>query len=111
MIMSFGDDEAERIFNGVRSKKLPTAMQNIARRKLCMIAAATENVRIMDYHSETRISEIIRGKRCITADTAIRFSKFYGTNAEFWLNLQNLYDLEEENKNHAQEFAMIKTYT
>ena len=46
---------------------------------------------------ETRISEIIHGKRSITADTAIRFSKFFGTTAEFWLNLQNLYDLEEEN--------------
>lgn len=45
---------------------------------------------------QTRISEIIHGKRSITADTAIRFSKFFGTTAEFWLNLQNLYDLEEE---------------
>lgn len=59
---------------------------------------------------ETRISEIIHGKRSVTADTAIRFSKFFGTSAEFWLNLQNLYDLEEENKNHAQKFAMIQAY-
>ena len=59
---------------------------------------------------ETRISEIIHGKRSVTADTAIRFSKFFETSAEFWLNLQNLYDLEEENKNHAQEFAMIQAY-
>ena len=59
---------------------------------------------------ETRISEIIRGKRSITADTAIRFSKFFGTTAEFWLNLQNLYDLEEEENNHAPEFEKIKTY-
>ena len=59
---------------------------------------------------ETRISEIVRGKRAITADTAIRFAKFFGTTAEFWLNLQNLYDLEEEESNHAPEFAMIKMY-
>ena len=59
---------------------------------------------------ETRISEIIRGKRAVTADTAIRFSKFFGTTAEFWLNLQNLYDLEEEENNHAPEFEMIKMY-
>lgn len=59
---------------------------------------------------ETRISEIIRGKRSVTADTAIRFAKFFGTTAEFWLNLQNLYDLEEEANNHASEFEMIKTY-
>ena len=44
---------------------------------------------------ETQISEIIHGKSTVTADTAIRFSKFFGTTAEFWLNLQNLYDLEE----------------
>ena len=59
---------------------------------------------------ETRISEIVRGKRAVTADTAIRFAKFFGTTAEFWLNLQNLYDLEEEENNHAAEFEMIKMY-
>ena len=59
---------------------------------------------------ETRISEIVHGKRSITADTAIRFSKFFGTTAEFWLNLQNLYDLEEEKNNHAPEFETIKMY-
>ena len=59
---------------------------------------------------ETRISEIVLGKRAITADTAIRFAKFFGTTAEFWLNLQNLYDLEEEETNHAPEFEMIKMY-
>lgn len=59
---------------------------------------------------ETRISEIIHGKRAVTADTAIRFAKFFGTTAEFWLTLQNLYDLEEEENNHASEFEMIKTY-
>ena len=59
---------------------------------------------------QTRISEIIHGKRSITADTAIRFSKFFGTTAEFWLNLQNLYDLEEEEKKHAPEFETIKMY-
>lgn len=59
---------------------------------------------------ETRISEIIHGKRSVTADTAIRLSKFLGTTAEFWLNLQNLYDLEEEKNNHAMEFETIKMY-
>ncbi|MBR5964510.1 MAG: HigA family addiction module antidote protein [Treponema sp.] len=59
---------------------------------------------------ETRISQIVHGKRAVTADTAIRFAKFFGTTAEFWLNLQNLYDLEEEENNHASEFEMIKMY-
>lgn len=59
---------------------------------------------------QTRISEIIHGKRSITADTALRLSKFFGTTAEFWLNLQNLYDLEEVEKNHATEFETIKLH-
>ena len=59
---------------------------------------------------ETRISQIVRGKRAVTADTAIRFAKFFGTTAEFWLNLQNLYDLEEEEIQHSSEFQAIKTY-
>ena len=59
---------------------------------------------------QTRISEIIHGHRSITADTAIRFSKCCGTTAEWWLNLQNLYELEEEEKNHAPEFETIKMY-
>lgn len=59
---------------------------------------------------QTRISEIIHGKRSVTADTAIRFSRFFGTTPEFWLNLQNLYDLEEEKKKHSVEFEMIKQY-
>lgn len=60
---------------------------------------------------QTRISEIIHEKRSVTADTAIRFSKFFGTTPEFWLNLQNSYDLEEEELNHKDEFKMIKQYT
>jgi addiction module HigA family antidote len=52
---------------------------------------------------QTRISEIIKGKRRITADTALRFSKFFGTSAKFWLGMQDDYDLEEEmnQKEHA----------
>lgn len=43
-----------------------------------------------------RISEIVHGKRAISADTALRFGKYFGNSAEFWLNLQNHYDLEIE---------------
>jgi len=45
---------------------------------------------------QTRISEIIKGRRRITADTALRFAKYFGTSAKFWLGLQDDYDLEEE---------------
>ena len=45
---------------------------------------------------QTRISEIIKGKRRITADTALRLGKYFGNTPQFWLGLQNDYDLEEE---------------
>jgi addiction module HigA family antidote len=41
-----------------------------------------------------RINEIIKGKRSVTADTALRLAKFFGNTAQFWLNLQSNYDLE-----------------
>lgn len=57
---------------------------------------------------QTRISEITKGKRRITADTAIRLSKFFGTSAKFWLGLQDDYDLEEEKNQKDREFNNIK---
>jgi antitoxin HigA-1 len=57
---------------------------------------------------QTRIAEIIKGNRRITADTAIRLAKFFGTSAKFWLGLQDDYDLEEEQKLKGQEFNAIK---
>jgi len=41
-----------------------------------------------------RVTQILNGKRSITADTALRLSKFFGTSAKFWLNLQSSYDLK-----------------
>ena len=57
---------------------------------------------------QTRISEIIKGNRRITADTALRFSKFFGTSAKFWLGLQDDYDLEEEKGEKEKELNAIK---
>ncbi len=44
---------------------------------------------------QTRVSAIVRGKRRITADTALRLSRYFATSARFWLGLQADYDLEE----------------
>ena len=41
-----------------------------------------------------RINEIVLGKRSITADTALRLARYFGTTPEFWLNMQNAYELE-----------------
>ncbi len=57
---------------------------------------------------QTRISEIIKGNRRVTADTALRFSKFFGTTAKFWLGLQNDFDIEEEHAAKSQELESIK---
>ncbi len=43
-----------------------------------------------------RINEIVHGKRSITADTALRLARYFGTSERFWLNLQSRYDLEIE---------------
>lgn len=43
----------------------------------------------------TRIGEIVKGKRAITPDTALRLARFFGTSAEFWLNLQQMHDLSK----------------
>lgn len=45
---------------------------------------------------QTRISQIVKGKRRITADTALRLSKYFGTSVKFWLGIQNDFDIEEE---------------
>lgn len=54
-------------------------------------AAAAEKLHI----STNRLNEIIRGKRGVTADTALRLSKLFKTSPEFWMNLQTAYDLYE----------------
>jgi addiction module HigA family antidote len=46
----------------------------------------------------TRVGEIVHERRRITADTALRLARYFQTNAEFWLNLQNFFDLEIERR-------------
>ena len=57
---------------------------------------------------QTRISEILKGRRRISADTALRLSKYFGNSAKFWLGLQDDYDLEEELTARKREFQKIK---
>jgi addiction module HigA family antidote len=59
---------------------------------------------------QTRISEIIKGRRRITADTALRLSKYFGNSAKFWLGLQDDYDIEEERDEKQVELDKIKKY-
>ncbi len=54
-----------------------------------------------------RINEIVHGKRSITADTALRLGKYFGTSAQFWLNLQTHYDLDVAEDRVAEQIAAI----
>ena len=57
---------------------------------------------------QTRVSEIIHGRRSVTADTALRLARYFGTSATFWLNLQMLYDLEEVELTKREEISRIE---
>ena len=59
---------------------------------------------------QTRISEIIKGNRRITADTALRLSKFFGNSAKFWLGLQDDFDIEDEKRRKQKDLNSIKQY-
>lgn len=59
---------------------------------------------------QTRISEIIKGKRSISVDTALRFAKFFGNSPEFWINLQNHFDIQHKKKKLQPELKKIKPY-
>ena len=56
---------------------------------------------------QTRISAIIKGRRRITADTALRLSRYFGNSAKFWLGLQDDFDLEEEKEIKKKELENI----
>ena len=59
---------------------------------------------------QTRVSEILKGNRRITADTALRLSYYFGNSPKFWLGLQDDYDLEEEMINKQKELETIKRF-
>jgi addiction module HigA family antidote len=59
---------------------------------------------------QTRVSAILKGTRRITADTALRFSIYFGNSAKFWLGLQDDFDIEEERNEKKAELTAIKQF-
>jgi addiction module HigA family antidote len=59
---------------------------------------------------QTRISQIVRGKRRITVDTALRLSKYFGNSAKFWIGVQNDHDIEKEKETKKSELNGIKHF-
>jgi antitoxin HigA-1 len=55
----------------------------------------------------TRISQILKGKRRITADTALRLSRYFGNSADFWMGIQDEFDLREEEEKIEDELNRI----
>ena len=58
----------------------------------------------------TRVSDIIKRKRGITADTALRFSKFFGNSVDFWMGIQDEYEVREQKEKLESELSEIKNY-
>jgi len=57
--------------------------------------------------TDTRISEIIKGRRKLTADTALRLSQYFGNSADFWLGIQDEYDLRKARERLKVELESI----
>ena len=59
---------------------------------------------------QSRTSQIVKGRRRITADTALRLSRYFGTTTKFWLGLQDDYDLEEEQERLEKELKTMPLF-
>lgn len=96
MIKSFADDDTERPFRGVRPRKLPPIHPGEILLEEFLNPMGISQYRLAKDISvdPRRINEIVHGKRAITADTALRLGRYFGTSARLWINLQAHYDLE-----------------
>ena len=70
--------------------------------------SASELARQLDVPTN-RVTEILKGRRAITGDTALRLAHFLGTTAEFWLNLQSLYELRIAQKKMGKTIERLPT--
>jgi addiction module HigA family antidote len=70
--------------------------------------SAAELARQLDVPTN-RVTEILNGRRAITGDTALRLAHFFGTTAEFWLNLQSLYELRLAQKKTGKSIKGLPT--
>ena len=72
--------------------------------------ALSQNRLAMELRVPThRVNEIVHGRRSITADSALRLAKFFGTTPDFWLNLQKSYDLAAAQEELKTELSRIRT--
>ena len=107
MILSFRCRETEALQQGYRSRRFQIDLMASQRKKLPAIRAGQilrEDLRDAGISLNrlardlrvpmNRISAIVNGTRSITADTALRLARYFGTSAQYWMNLQAAYDIE-----------------
>ena len=106
MTLSFGSKDTEKIW------KLPNIHPGEILNEDFLIPLNITAYRLAKETNipQTRVSEIIKGNRRITADTALRLSIFFGNSARFWLGLQDDYDIENELNEKSKEFGNIKAF-
>jgi addiction module HigA family antidote len=81
--------------NAKKVKKLPPVHPGeILQEEFAEIGMSANAVALALRIPANRLTEIIKGKRSITADTAMRLARFFGTSAQLWMNLQSNYDLQ-----------------
>lgn len=96
MIESFANSETEKIFKGCNMKRLPPIHPGEVLLEDFMKPLGLSRYRVAKDIGvpALRISQIVRGQRSITADTAMRLARYFGTSSAIWLRLQARYDLE-----------------
>jgi addiction module HigA family antidote len=88
------DIPLDRPANGWNYQCVATSPGDMFAQEFLKPLGLSQNQLAMNMHvPATRIGEIVRGKRIITPDTALRLARFFGNSPEFWLNLQQLHDL------------------
>jgi addiction module HigA family antidote len=82
--------------NGWNLKRVSTHPGEMLREEFLSLLNLSQNALAMKLRvPATRIGEIVKGKRAISPDTALRLARFFGNSAEFWMNLQQMYDLSK----------------
>ena len=86
----------KRPATGWNIQRVTTHPGEMLREEFLVPLGISQNALAMKIHvPSTRIGEIIHGRRAITSDTALRLARFFGNSPEFWMNLQQQYDLSK----------------
>ena len=94
----------------MRTKNLITPGEILLKEFLKPMNISQNRLAIELFVPPARINAIVKGTRSITADTALRLGKYFGTGPEFWINLQSNYDLCVAEKEAEKELERIQVY-